>query len=293
MGVRLAGSSQERESEFFLALDPRSEDSSRGGSEPVVRVAIGIARECLEAWMNDRIEIRREVRFDEDSGKARCTILKKIHHLVISESDTPATQEETRTAFAEWVSREATAAIQVVPEVCQWLARYRLLRNLLTDRNWPAEPDWAEAAQGWASGCVSLAQMRHRSALGWVQATLPVEAVRLVTDEVPESIELPNGRTARIDYDDSSGHPCISGRVQDFFGWKSTPAIVLGRVPLLLEILAPNQRPVQRTLDLESFWNNTYPQVRKDLRGRYPKHHWPEDPWNATAGPSIRRGSKS
>ena len=81
----------------------------------------------------------------------------------------------------------------------------------------------------------------------------------------------------------------IQARVQDFFGWKDSPRLVQGRLPILLEILAPNQRPVQRTLDLKSFWENTYPQVRKDLRGRYPKHHWPEDPWTAEAGPSIRR----
>ena len=81
----------------------------------------------------------------------------------------------------------------------------------------------------------------------------------------------------------------IQARVQDFFGWRESPRLVQGRLPILLEILAPNQRPVQRTLDLKSFWANTYPQVRKDLRGRYPKHHWPEDPWTAEAGPSIRR----
>lgn len=293
MGVRIAPASQERDSEFFLALDPRTEDPSKFGSEPVVRVAIGIGKECLESWLAGRIVTQRAVRFDEVTGKARCTIRKMLHRLVISEGDSPATSEESREAFAIWVAGEAEAAIRVVPEVSQWLSRYRLLRGLMSDRNWPEEPDWAEAARGWASGCMSREQLRHRSALSWVQATLPAEAVRLVADELPESIELPNGRTSRIDYEDSSGHPCIAGRVQDFFGWKSTPRIALGRVPLLLEILAPNQRPVQRTLDLESFWNNTYPQVRKDLRGRYPKHHWPEDPWAAVAGPSIRRGPKS
>ena len=81
----------------------------------------------------------------------------------------------------------------------------------------------------------------------------------------------------------------IQARVQDFFGWQQSPSLARGRLPILLEILAPNYRPVQRTLDLKSFWANTYPQVRKDLRGRYPKHHWPEDPWSATAGPSIRK----
>ncbi len=293
MGVRVAGSSQERDSEFFLALDPRTEDPSKIGSEPIVRVAIGIGRETIETWLADRIVTERVVRYDDAAGKARCTVRKSIHHLVISEGETPPTAEENRAAFSAWVEQEAESAMQLVPEVTRWLARYRLLRGVLSRSDWPEEPAWAEAARGWASGCTSRDQLRHRSPLAWMQSTLPAEAVRLVADELPESIELPNGRTARIEYDDSSGNPCIAGRVQDFFGWKSTPRIALGRIPLLLEILAPNQRPVQRTLDLESFWKNTYPQVRKDLRGRYPKHHWPEDPSTATPGPSIRRGPKS
>ena len=79
--------------------------------------------------------------------------------------------------------------------------------------------------------------------------------------------------------------PVLAARIQELFGWKETPRIAQGKVRLLLHLLAPNYRPQQVTDDLASFWNNTYLQVRKDLRNRYPKHHWPEDPWTAVVRP--------
>lgn len=293
LGVRSAPASLERESEFFLALDPRREENSTFGSEPVVRIAIGLKKEWIESWLADRILTEKTLKFDDATGKARWTFRKRLHELVLSEGESPVSPEEQAAAFAEHAGRHAEEWLRQAAGVGSWLARYRLLIQAMPEKNWPTEPDWAEAARGWAAGCKSREQLRGRPALSWIQTTLPTEAVRLVAEELPESLTLPNGRTAQIDYENDAGHPLIAARVQDFFGWKKSPRLALGRVSILMEILAPNQRPVQRTLDLESFWSNTYPQVRKDLRGRYPKHHWPEDPWSAEAGPSIRRKPES
>ena len=288
LGVRLAPTSLERDSEFFLALDPRREESTIHGSEPVVRVALGLQKEWLEDWLKDRIETVKRLEYDEPSGRAKWFAEKRLHQLVISSSETPASSDELAEAFQIWASEHAETLLKESPQVSDWVGRYETLRKLMPEKGLP-EPGWAEAASGWSAGCRTRDQLRSRPALSWLQATLPADAVRMVEEELPESLSLPNGRTAKIDYTSGLDQPMIQARVQDFFGWHQSPTLARGRLPILLEILAPNYRPVQRTLDLKSFWANTYPQVRKDLRGRYPKHHWPEDPWSATAGPSIRK----
>ncbi len=103
--------------------------------------------------------------------------------------------------------------------------------------------------------------------------------------EAPERIEVPSGSQIKIDYSDPE-RPVLAVKIQELFGLAETPRLAGGRVPLLLHLLAPNGRPQQVTHDLASFWANTYPQVRKELAGRYPKHAWPENP--ATARPERR-----
>lgn len=107
--------------------------------------------------------------------------------------------------------------------------------------------------------------------------------------QAPEKVQLPSGRHAKIDY--SGEQPVVAARLQEWFGQRATPSLLSGRYPLLLHLLAPNHRPVQITRDLPSFWNNHYDSVRSELRRRYPKHSWPEDPWAATpeSRPKRRR----
>ena len=98
----------------------------------------------------------------------------------------------------------------------------------------------------------------------------------------PARMTLPSGGTASLVYEPGRP-PVLAARIQELFGWKETPRVAGGRVRVLLHLLAPNFRPQQVTDDLESFWNTTYQVVRKELRGRYPRHPWPEDPWTAQA----------
>ena len=112
---------------------------------------------------------------------------------------------------------------------------------------------------------------------------------RLLTQHAPEWIEVPSGNRIRLRY--ALGQPpVLAVRLQELFGLPATPRIAAGRVAVKLELLGPNFRPVQVTDDLASFWKNTYPQVRKDLRARYPKHSWPEDP--LTAKPQAKGGRR-
>ena len=119
-------------------------------------------------------------------------------------------------------------------------------------------------------------------------SALPADVLRDLDRDAPEAILVPSGRRVRLEYNDDRT-VTASVKLQELFGLADTPRIGRRREPVLLALLAPNGRPVQMTRDLRSFWDRTYPEVRKELRGRYPKHPWPEDPWNAVPTHRTRR----
>jgi ATP-dependent helicase HrpB len=139
-------------------------------------------------------------------------------------------------------------------------------------------------------GCRSFAELHKTDWLQAFQGRLSHTQRQAVEREAPERLVVPSGSRIALRYE-IGRPPILAVRIQELFGWTQTPRIAGGRVPVLLHLLAPNYRPQQITDDLFSFWTNTYPQVRKDLRARYPKHAWPEDPWTATAESRPRRRS--
>jgi ATP-dependent helicase HrpB len=134
--------------------------------------------------------------------------------------------------------------------------------------------DMAVAARRAAERARSLRDMRLADGLD-------AAARRTLDRDAPEALAVPSGRTHTLEYGED-GTVMASVKLQELFGLSDTPRIGARREPVLLALLAPNGRPVQMTRDLRSFWERTYPEVRKELRGRYPKHPWPEDPWTAT-----------
>jgi len=124
----------------------------------------------------------------------------------------------------------------------------------------------------------------------WLDRTLPPDVLRALDRDAPEALQLPSGRSTPLDYNDD-GSVGASAKLQELFGLGETPRVGPRREPVVFSLLAPNGRPVQVTRDLKSFWNRTYPEVRRELRGRYPKHPWPDDPWKAppTARATTRR----
>jgi len=109
--------------------------------------------------------------------------------------------------------------------------------------------------------------------------------------QAPDAITVPSGQTRRLAYDPAGGAPILAVKLQELFGLADTPRVGAGRIPVTLHLLSPAGRPLQVTQDLRSFWEQTYPQVRKELRARYPRHPWPEDPW--TAIPTHRAKPRS
>jgi ATP-dependent helicase HrpB len=140
----------------------------------------------------------------------------------------------------------------------------------------------------WLAGVTSLAGLRRVDPLAAMEQLLGRERTRDLARLAPERLAVPSGSSIRLDYE-AEGGPVLAVKLQELFGLADTPQVAGGRVPVLIHLLSPAGRPLAVTRDLRSFWNQVYPEVKKEMKGRYPKHPWPDDPWNAEATRRTKR----
>ena len=164
------------------------------------------------------------------------------------------------------------------------------LRAWIPELNLPAfeAADLREALESLCRTRRTLADVRNGPWLDFLKGQLTYHQLQAVEAEAPERIEVPSGSHIQVEYAEGRP-PVLAARIQEMFGLTETPRIARGRVKMLLHLLAPNYRPQQVTDDLASFWKNGYPLVRKELRARYPKHSWPDDPLTAEAIRGAKR----
>jgi ATP-dependent helicase HrpB len=258
-GALLGRESGVRDGELLLALDATGGAAGAAG-EVIVRVASRVERAWLDGVGSEVVH-----RFDEGSGSVRAVVCDLYDRLVLSERPVPPDPEAAAELLAAALERRGLG------EAAEALARRLRFAGL--------EADLHAAIRAACRGRTSLPDLGDPA--GWLDP-----ATRRRLDALaPQRLALPSGRTAALDYRED-GSVAAAVKLQELFGLAETPRLGPGREPVLLELLAPNGRPVQTTRDLRSFWERTYPQVRKELRGRYPRHPWPEDPW--TAEPTHR-----
>jgi ATP-dependent helicase HrpB len=199
-------------------------------------------------------------------------------------------------ALLEGVRRIGLETLPWTPELRQWQARVRLLRGAMPEAHWPDVSDHAllDRLEVWlaptASGVMRLEQLKRIDLAAALDGLLTWEQRRDLDRLAPTHVAVPTGSHIRLDYT-GTDHPVLAVRLQEMFGCRDTPTVANGRVGVLIHLLSPAGRPVQVTQDLASFWRAGYQDVRKELRGRYPKHHWPEDP--LTAAPTRRTKRRS
>lgn len=241
-------------------------DRGQGRSDALIRSAVPIAKE--DAIAAGRVD--ETVRIDVVGGKVRARKVTSLGAIELDSQPVKATREMIREARLAEVRSQGVAALHFSETQRELRERLAFLHGALGDP-WPDVDDDALAARlpEWYdpdSGAISM-----RNLLPWPEATRFDELA-------PERIEAPLG-SAKVDY--SSGRPIARLRVQECFGWAETPK--LAGVPVTLELLSPARRPLAVTDDLASFWAGPYAQVRAEMRGRYPKHPWPENPLEAQA----------
>jgi ATP-dependent helicase HrpB len=216
-------------------------------------------------------------------GKVLAHITTRFADLPIREQiDHHANPQDIAQALADEVRHQARAIFDSDKKAAQVLQRLAFLRQHVPEKPWPTCTD-EELSQLLARSCAgkrTIQQVKEQDLTELLLSELDWRLRRDLDELAPETITVPTGNRIRLEY--SSGkQPALAVRLQEVFGWLATPRIAAGRVPLVMELLGPNFRPVQITSDLASFWKSAYFEVRKDLRVRYPKHAWPEDPLSA------------
>ena len=290
-GVRLGAETVVWQHEFFLALDARH-DERNPKAEAVVRAASGIQAGWLEALFPHQVRRVRSVTFDAGRGKVVGRTQVFYRDLLLREdASAPVDPEQAAAALAEALRPLAAQIFAADEHAANYLARVALLRAHMPEHPWPAFDDarLADILAAAAPGKRGLDEIKRLPLAALLQSHLPYPLDRLVEQHAPESVTVPTGNRVRLDYK-VGGRPVLAVRLQELFGWTDTPRVAGGRVPVVLHLLGPNYRPVQVTDDLRSFWSTTYFQVRKDLRVRYSKHAWPEDP--LTARPEAKGGRR-
>lgn len=292
-GIRLLSESAVQKAEFFLALDARHDQRGQN-PQVLVRIASAIEVDWLEQLFPQ--SIRRERTMVFDSQRERVVGIDAIYYrdlLLHEDRNAPIDPDKAAAVLAEAIRPRALELFNADESARNWLSRLAFLRHAMPEHPWPKldAEELADLLASSAHGKRSLHDLRQIHLLPLLQGTLPYPLNRDFEQFAPQDIEVPTGRRIALQYD-AGAKPVLAVRLQELFGWTQTPRIASGRVPVLIHLLGPNYRPVQITEDLASFWATTYFQVRKDLRTRYPKHSWPEDPLTATPqakGNRVRR----
>ncbi len=254
-GAIVAPESGVHDGEFLVAVDVRS-SSRPDDPDARIRIASRVEREWLVPNRSETVH-----RLDDVTGAVVARRIEFYDALMLSEQPAPPDPERAAALLADaWAARGPSDAD-------------RRLVNRVRFAGQPVAVDqWVRAAALRARGLRDVVLDRG----------MPATLLQRLDAEAPDSIVVPSGRSVRLDYGDD-GTVGASVKLQELFGLAETPRVGRRRQPVVFSLLAPNGRPVQITRDLQSFWHRTYPEVRRQLRGRYPKHPWPEDPWSAQA----------
>ena len=248
-------------------------------------------RDLIEA-AGDRIEEREEIGFDPQAAAVRGRARRRLGALTLSERPfAPASGPATAAALAEGVAALGLQRLPWSAGAQALVARVEFLRRAEPDGGWPdmSKATLAASVVDWLApflgNAAALREISAEAVSHAISALLPYELRRRLDDEAPSHFDAPSGSRLPIDYDAEEG-PALDVRVQELFGLQRHPSIARGRVPLTLRLLSPARRPIQVTRDLPGFWAGSWKEVRAEMRGRYPKHVWPEDP--AAAAPTSR-----
>ncbi|MBI5640816.1 MAG: ATP-dependent helicase HrpB [Nitrospirae bacterium] len=280
-GVRLASPGSLANSPFIIAVKLDAGEKAEG----MVYLAQQVTEDLLRQELGNCIRTVRRIEWAKKEARVVSALEEQLDALLLSSRPFSPSDEEAAPLLCEAI-RSDPGLVTLSREALQFLARVSLMKRTFPDENWPdlsAEgimqrpEDWLLP---WLGKIRTGQQLACIDILPALKARLSWEQQRLLDERAPVSILVPSGHRVAIDY--ASGDiPVLSVKLQEMFGLADTPEVADGLVRVLLHLLSPAQRPVQVTQDLKGFWNSGYQLVKKELKGRYPRHPWPDDPWNA------------
>jgi ATP-dependent helicase HrpB len=279
-GVRFASISVLSKSPFIVAAHM---DAGAKG-EGVVHMAASLTEEIIREECTGSIETIRRVEWDGRESRIIASVEERLGVLLLSAKPFTAADEEVVPILCEMI-RKTPGMLIFAKESRQFQGRVAFMRSIFPEESWSdlsdeyllsVPEDWLLPCLGGIRNAQGVAgiDLLHalRSQVSWKQ-------LRLLDERAPTHIIVPSGYRVALDYT-SGDIPVLAVKLQEMFGLADTPTIAAGRVKVLLHLLSPARRPVQITRDLKGFWDGSYQQVKKEMKGRYPKHPWPDDPWN-------------
>jgi ATP-dependent helicase HrpB len=276
-----------------LARSPFLVAAELSGSAASTRILLAAAADEVDvlAAAGQRIEARDEIEFDQGAGALRARYIRRLDAIVLaSEPRAVVPDEDTARLLAEGIAKIGVARLPWSKAQIQLRDRVGFLRAA-AEADWPDLGDaaLAESAASWLApflaGKTKVSDTGADDLGAALDALLPWNLKRRLEEEAPTHFEAPTGNRHAIDYE-TTGAPALHIRVQELFGLTRHPAIANGKLPLTLHLLSPAHRPIQITRDLPGFWKGSWAAVKAEMKGRYPRHPWPDDP--AAAPPTAR-----
>jgi ATP-dependent helicase HrpB len=281
-GVRLSPLSSLIKSPFIIAVNVDAGDRAEG----FVHLAASLDEGTIRQECSGRIKTLRRIQWNKRDARIVAVVEDRLGAVLLSTRPFNPLDEEVVPLLCEAIRSSPSEMLKFTKEVRQFQGRVALMQRHFPEEKWPElsddrltsmPEDWLLP---WLGSIRSAHGLSNLDVLPPLQALLSREQQRLLDERTPASIIVPSGSRIMIDY--ASGDvPVLAVKLQEMFGLDDTPKIAKGRVKILLHLLSPARRPVQITQDLKGFWNSSYRIVRKEMKGRYPKHPWPDDPWNA------------
>ncbi|EOV0098488.1 ATP-dependent helicase HrpB [Vibrio parahaemolyticus] len=277
--------------EYLVAIDMMRSHSNSSQ----IHLACELDVNILQTTFDSLFSTEEVVDWDEKKGRLVAEKQRKLGQLVIERVSLPNPGKEKMTqALLTYVRRQGLSSLNWMPAAESLLERIRCAVDWLPEQAWPMfdEASLLDSLEEWLEPYMtSVASVKDLSKINLVEALnarLGWPLNQHLDEWLPEHYQLPTGTKKRIRY--QHGHePVLSVRMQEVFGESTSPTVALGRKRLVLELLSPAQRPLQVTSDLAAFWNGSYKDVQKEMKGRYPKHVWPDDPANHVATTKTKR----
>jgi ATP-dependent helicase HrpB len=270
-----------------------------GQSEARIRLALAIDEAELRELPD--LPLQRVESVVWDAAQQAVLALREERLGALSLSSKPLRQADPQKMLAAMLGGIRQMGLESLPwdrPTRQWRNRVLCLREWQPDDAWPDLSDaWLsthleEWLGPWLSGVTRRGQLQKLDLLGILQSRLSWDQLKRLDALAPTHLAVPSGSRKRLEYTPGAP-PVLAVRLQELFGLARTPAVCGGRVPVMLHLLSPAQRPIQVTQDLAGFWQRTYGEVKKELKGRYPKHYWPDDPWQAEPTARAKPRGKS
>ena len=280
-GARISGRSAVKAAEYIVAMSLDAGNQA----EAVIHLAAEISESVIRKERYGHIWRESQVSWDEREGRVNACRLERLGSILLANEAVVPTAAQSVPVVIGALRASGLMLLPMNEAVSQLRGRLTLVRSTFTEQNWPDVSD--EALSGtlekWLAphleGITTAKKIAQLNIVNILRQFLNYRQQRELDELAPTHLPVPSGSKIKVDYNGEI--PVLAVKLQELFGLAAGPSVCGGRIPVLLHLLSPAGRPIQVTRDLRGFWDGAYQQVKKELKGRYPRHPWPDDPWSA------------